>query len=179
MSIEKEVEKMYSEDAELRRKNQKRKKNSRIATMIMLVLIAVVAVLLAKVLGLLDNEEENSGGVIMNGTSQTESSAEQADDDGNAREFEHIKVSGTTYLYKGSEVTLDELRDIFSLDKMDKDVVAVIEDDNATKETMDELTDMFGSSGRGYMLVSNISTEASEADVSAADTSSAADSKSI
>lgn len=164
MSIEKEVEKMYREDSELRKKAQKRKKNSRIATVVMLVLIAVVAVLLAEVLGLI-GKDEDQGGVIMNGSSSADSSvsmAEQSADSDNERKFEHIKVSGSTYLYKGSEVKLDELAIIFNTQRMDKDVVAVIEDDNATEETMADLTKLFENMGRGYMLVSSVSTETAQ-----------------
>lgn len=172
MSIEKEVEKMYREDAELRKKNQNRKKNSRIATIVMLVLILVVAILLAKVLGLLDTEEDNNGGVIMNGSSVTDSASDsmiQAADSSEGaeeREYDHIKVSGSTYLYKGSEVTLKELQSIFAMDKMDKDVVVVIEDDNATEETMNDLTKLFDSTGRGYMRLTSVNTEASKPDTS-------------
>ena len=164
MSIEKEVEKMYREDAEKMKKNEKKKKSSKLATLIVLILILILALLLAKVLGLFggsgfgfggngDGDGDDSGvpdrAVVVSADEEVSSAAEEA------KVFEDIKVSGSTYLYKGSEITLDELKDTFSMEKMNKDVVARIEDDNATQNTMEDLTNAFDEMGREYTIESS------------------------
>ena len=168
MSIEKEVERMYREDAEKMKKNEKKKKNSSLATIIILILILIVALLMAKMLGLFgggsgfgfgngkDNEDGNETvpdrTVVVNDEDEETSEAEAA------KVFENIKVSGSTYLYKGSEVSLDELKDTFSMEKMNKDVVALIEDDNATQNTMEDLTKALDEIGRSYTIENNTDT---------------------
>lgn len=163
MSIEKEVERMFREDAELQKRNLKKRKNARMATIIMLILIAVVALLLAELLGLFDGigKPENKGGVdktlisadddkSVSSSAAVSSSVSTASSDPTV--YEDIKVSGSTFLYKGSEITLEEIKDIFSMDKMNREVVALIEDDNATQNTMDELTAVFRDMGRKYKI---------------------------
>lgn len=161
MSIEKEVEKMYREDAEKQKKNQKKKKSSKLATLVMLILIVILALLLAKVLGLFggkglgfgtggngnDSDEGTADRTVVVSVNEEDSSAAEA-----AKVFDDIKVSGSTYLYKGSEITLDELKDTFSMEKMNKEVVALIEDDNATQNTMEDLTKAFDDMGREYVI---------------------------
>ena len=163
MSIEKEVERMFREDAELQKRNLKKRKNARMATIIMLILIAVVALLLAELLGLFDGigKPENKGGVdktlisadddkSVSSSAAVSSSVSTASSDPTV--YEDIKVSGSTFLYKGSEITLEEIKDIFSMNKMNREVVALIEDDNATQNTMDELTAVFRDMGRKYKI---------------------------
>lgn len=163
MSIEKEVERMFREDAELQKRNLKKRKNARMATIVMLILIAVVALLLAELLGLFDGigKPENKGGVdktlisagddkSVSSSAAVSSSVSTASSDPTV--YEDIKVSGSTFLYKGSEITLEEIKDIFSMNKMNREVVALIEDDNATQNTMDELTAVFRDMGRKYKI---------------------------
>ena len=163
MSIEKDVERMFREDAEMQKKYQKKKKNSRMATIILLILIAIVALLLAELLGLFDGlgRKEHKGGVDKTlisaadddrseSSSRSASSAENESSD--TAVYENIKVSGSTFLYKGSEITIDEIKDIFSVNKMNMNVIALIEDDNATQNTMDELTGVFRDMGRKYKI---------------------------
>lgn len=164
MSIEKEVERMFREDAELQKRNLKKRKNARMATIVMLILIAVVALLLAELLGLFDGigKPENKGGVdktlisadddksVSSSAAVSSSSVSTASSDPTV--YENIKVSGSTFLYKGSEITLEEIKDIFSMNKMNMEVVALIEDDNATQNTMDELTAVFRDMGRKYKI---------------------------
>ena len=170
MSIEKEVEKMYREDAEMQKKNQKKKKNSSIATVIVLILILIAALLLAKMLGLLGGgsglgfgdkgKSDNDGAdsvpertVVVSADEEDSSAAEEA------KVFDNIKVSGSTYLYKGSEISLEDLIDTFSMEKMNKDVVALIEDDNATQNTMEDLTKAFDDMGRSYTIEASSGVE--------------------
>ncbi|WP_294486260.1 hypothetical protein [uncultured Ruminococcus sp.] len=162
MSIEKDVERMFREDAEMQKKYQKKKKNSRMATIILLILIAIVALLLAELLGLFDGlgRKEHKGGVdktlISAADDRSESSSRSAssaeNESSDTAVYENIKVSGSTFLYKGSEITIDEIKDIFSVSKMNMNVIALIEDDNATQNTMDELTGVFRDMGRKYKI---------------------------
>ena len=162
MSIEKDVERMFREDAEMQKKYQKKKKNSRMATIILLILIAIVALLLAELLGLFDGlgRKEHKGGVdkplISADDDRSESSSRSAssaeNESSDTAVYENIKVSGSTFLYKGSEITIDEIKDIFSVNKMNMNVIALIEDDNATQNTMDELTGVFRDMGRKYKI---------------------------
>ena len=163
MSIEKEVERMFREDAELQKRNLKKRKNARMATIVMLILIAVVALLLAELLGLFDGigKPENKGGVDKtlisadddkSVSSSAAVSSSVSTDSSDPNVYEDIKVSGSTFLYKGSEITLEEIKDIFSMNKMNREVVALIEDDNATQNTMDELTAVFRDMGRKYKI---------------------------
>ena len=150
MSIEKEVEKMYREDAEKQKKNQKKKKSGRAATIIVLILIVILALLLAKLLGLFDGSgfgfggkgketEDGSGtpdrAVVVSAEEDESSEAEVK------KVYDNIKVSGSTYLYKGSEV------------------VALIEDDNATQNTMEDLTNALTEMGREYTIENATGTE--------------------
>ncbi|MBQ8966981.1 hypothetical protein [Ruminococcus sp.] len=170
MSIEKEVEKMYREDAEKQKKNQKKKKNGRMATIIVLILILILALLLAKVLGLFGGsgfgfggggKDEGSGDGSpersVTVSAEEESTASEAE-----KVFDNVKVSGSTYLYKGSEISLEDLVDTFSMEKMNKDVVALIEDDNATQDTMEELTKALDEMGREYVIEDAASAENAE-----------------
>ena len=162
MSIEKDVERMFREDAEMQKKYQKKKKNNRMATIILLILIAIVALLLAELLGLFDGlgRKEHKGGVdktlISAADDRSESSSHSAssaeNESSDTAVYENIKVSGSTFLYKGSEITIDEIKDIFSVNKMNMNVIALIEDDNATQNTMDELTGVFRDMGRKYKI---------------------------
>ena len=161
MSIEKEVEKMYREDAEKQKKNQKKKKSGRAATFVVLILILILALLLAKLLGLFDGSGFGFGGKGKNtedgsGTPDRAVVVSAEEDESSVAEmkkvYENIKVSGSTYLYKGSEVSLEDLKDTFSMDKMNKDVVALIEDDNATQNTMEDLTNALTEMGREFTI---------------------------
>lgn len=160
MSIEKEVEKMYREDAEKQKKNQKKKKSGRAATAVVLILILILALLLAKLLGLFDGSGLGFGGKgkdTEDGSGVPEKSVTvSADEESSEAEvtkvYDNIKVSGSTYLYKGSEVSLEEIKDTFSMEKMNKDVVALIEDDNATQNTMEDLTNAFTEMGREFTI---------------------------
>ncbi|EXM38248.1 hypothetical protein [Ruminococcus albus] len=168
MSIEKEVEKMYREDAEKQKKNQKKKKSGRAATIIVLILIVILALLLAKLLGLFDGSgfgfggkgketEDGSGtpdrAVVVSAEEDESSEAEVK------KVYDNIKVSGSTYLYKGSEVSLEDIKDTFSMEKMNKEVVALIEDDNATQNTMEDLTNALTEMGREYTIENATGTE--------------------
>ena len=173
MSIEKEVERMYREDEEKQKKKQKKKKSSKAATLVLLILIIILALLLAKLLGLFGGNgfgfgtggkgDDSAGGtadralVVADSDADTESSAAEE-----AKVFENIKVSGSTYLYKGSEVSLEDLRDTFSMEKMNKDVVALIEDDNATQNTMEDLKKAFDDMGREYAIETASAVQAAE-----------------
>lgn len=161
MSIEKEVEKMYREDAEKQKKNQKKKKSGRAATIIVLILIVILALLLAKLLGLFDGSGFGFGGKGKDtedgsGVPDRAVTVSADDEESSAAEvtkvYDNIKVSGSTYLYKGSEISLEDLKDTFSMEKMNKDVVALIEDDNATQNTMEDLTNAFSEMGREFTI---------------------------
>lgn len=161
MSIEKEVEKMYREDAEKQKKNQKKKKSGRAATIVVLILILILALLLAKLLGLFDGSgfgfggkgKETEDGKGVPDRSVTISVAEDESSEAEVKKvYDNIKVSGSTYLYKGSEISLEDLKDTFSMEKMNKEVVALIEDDNATQNTMEDLTNALTEMGREYTI---------------------------
>ena len=181
MSIGKEVEKMYREDAETQKKKQKTKKSGKLATLIVLILIIVLAILLAKVLGLFGgdglgfgksgSDDTGNGSTSDMSTVVSDSSEDESSEEEDNRIYDDIKVSGSTYLYKGSEISLEELVDTFSMEKMNKDVVARIGDDNATQNTMEQLTNAFDDMGREYVIESMGDAPVSDgsSDVSAAD----------
>lgn len=170
MSIGKEVEKMYREDEEKQRRKQKKKKSGRLATIIVLIYIVILALLLAKVLGLFGGDgfgfgrkdDGGSGGVVLNNSAvSTDSSEAESSAAEDNRIYDDIKVSGSTYLYKGSETTLDDLVDTFSMEKMNKEVVARISDDNATQNSMEALTKALDDMGRVYVIESLAADESS------------------
>lgn len=164
MSIGKEVEKMYREDAEKQKKKQKKKKRSSLTTLIVLILIIVLALLLGKALGLFgggsglglgsSKDKGNDDGSTVNNIVSSADSEEESSMEEEIRVYDDIKVSGSTYLYKGSEISLEDLVDTFSMEKMNENVVARIGDDNATQNSMEQLTNAFDEMGRTYVIES-------------------------
>lgn len=161
MSIQKEVEKMYRQDEERKKKNEKKKKNGRRATLVVLILIVILALLLAKALGLFggnglgfgkSGSSDDSGKTSADKVSVVSEAGEDSSEPEIPRVYDDIKVSGSTYLYKGSEISLDDLMDTFSMEKMNQDVVARILDDNATQNAMEQLTEAFDGIGREYTI---------------------------
>lgn len=165
MSIGKEVEKMYRDDAEKQKKKQKKKKRGRLATIIVLILLILVILLLGKALGLFGgggglglgsskDKGDDDGSTVNNSVTVSDSSEEESSVAEEPKVYDDIKVSGSTYLYKGSEISLEDLKDTFSMEKMNVNVVARIGDDNATQNTMEQLTSALEEMGREYVIES-------------------------
>lgn len=158
MSIEKNVEDMYRSDAEKRKKNRRKKKRKNILTLLLAVIIIAAVLLLMKGLGLgpgwgkgNDNSGSASSSDDGSGEKTTTSAADTTTEE--PKEFIGIKVSGSTYIYRESEFSLEDLVDTFRL--MSDNVVVMITDDNATQNAMEALTSSFEESGRKFMIVSS------------------------
>lgn len=165
MSIEKDVEKLYRGDAEKQRKNQKKKKKKNFITLLLIVVFIIAVILLMNYLGLGFGGGKGEGGES-SADSQTSSSAEDKETttttttEAVPKEYIGIKVSGSTYIYQGSEVTVENIAETVRL--MTDNVVVVITDDNATQNAMDALTAAFEADHREYL----IETPAAESDAS-------------
>lgn len=157
MSIQKDVEKLYLADAEKQKKNQKKKKNKRIITLIIIVLIIIALFVLMNYLGLGfgggKGDGESSGESSVNAQTEVTTQTEIP------KEYIDFKVSGSTYIYQGQEITLDKFCDTVKL--MSSNVVVNIIDDNATKNAMDDVQKAFDTVGREYVLA-KINTDSSK-----------------
>lgn len=154
MSIEKDVENMYKNDIEKRKKNQKKKKKKNFITLLLVIAFVAAVILLMKYLGLGFGGGNGEGGdSSANSTSGISSEAEtttMTTTPVEPKEFVGIKVSGSTYIYQGSEITIENFRETVRL--MSDNVVVMITDDNATQNAMDALTAVFEADGREYAI---------------------------
>lgn len=154
MSIEKDVENMYKSDIEKRKKNQKKKKKKKFITLLLIIAFAAAVILLLKYLGPGFGGGKGKGGdSSANSTSGVSSEAETTtttETSAEPKEFIGIKVSGSTYIYQGSEITIENFRETIRL--MNDNVVVMITDDNATQNAMDALTAVFEADGREYAI---------------------------
>ncbi len=152
MSIEKDVENMYKNDIEKRRKNQKKKKKKNLITLLLVIVFIAAIILILNYLGLGFGGGKGEGGESsVNSASGISSEAETTTTTTAVpKEFVSIKVSGSTYIYQGSEITIENLRENIRL--MSDNVVVMITDDNATQNAMDDLTAVFEADGREYAI---------------------------
>lgn len=67
-----------------------------------------------------------------------------------------FKVSGSTYIYDGQEITLDKFCENVKL--MSNNVIVNIIDDNATKNAMDDLKKALDKIGRQYTQKKQVSS---------------------
>ncbi len=177
MSIEKDVAKLYKGDIEKQKKNQKKKKKKRLVTLLFVIIFIAAVILLMRYLGIGFGGGKGEGGEssgsdksVSSSVSDESQTSSQTTTPAVPKEYIGIKVSGSTYLYQGSEITLDNLTETIRL--MSDNVVVLITDDNATKNAMDALTSAFDKTKREY-LIESAATE-SGADVSAADNTDSA-----
>lgn len=68
--------------------------------------------------------------------------------------FVEVTVSGNTYRYEGSEVSLDTLRE--SLKALDTQIVVHILDDAASEGSIQTLTEVLREAGRGYSVDTSV-----------------------
>lgn len=165
MSIEKEVERMYREDQEMQKKNEKKKKSGKLITIIIIILIIAAVLFLLNYLGLGLGGGKGSGGDSKGEADTKAAKTTTVTTTEVAKEYESVKVSGSTYIYNGNVVELDTFIDTVS--KMNDNVVVLIEDDNATQNAMEDLKSALDKSGRAYAeeTADNADTEnASEAE---------------
>lgn len=148
MSIQKDVEQMYRDDMEKNKKNKKKKKRKRIGALIAVLVIAVIVLLLLNYLGLGLGMGKGSG---KKDNSENTSSVSQVSEDSSkiAEEYIDIKVSGSTYIYQGQEITLDKFIETVKL--MADNVVVNIVDDNGTKNAVSDLETALKNDGRAYV----------------------------
>ena len=158
MSIEKDVEKLYMEDAEKKKKNKLKKKKKRITSLIIIILIIVALILLMNYLGLGFGGKKGEGSSESDVISDTETTVTSQTEI--PKEYIEFKVSGSTYIYQGQEVSLDKFCETVKL--MSDNVVVSIIDDNAVKNAMDDAKKAFDSVGREYVIAQNTVNSISE-----------------
>lgn len=163
MSIEKDVEKLYREDQEMQKKNNNKKKNNRIIVILLIILIIAALLWLLNYLGLGLGGGKGSGG-DSKGNQETPAVTTEATTTEAPKEYENIKVSGGTYIYKGSEIELDSFVD--TVNKMNENVVVLIQDDNATQNAMEDLKAALKKNDRAFAEESSQTTEDSGSDES-------------
>jgi flagellar basal body-associated protein FliL len=150
LSIEKDVEKMYMKDMEKQNRNKKKKKKKKVVTLILVIVIIAAVLLLMRYLGIGFGGGKGSGssGSDSGAVSQSESVVTTVTTE-TPKEPVNVQVSGSAYIYNGNVITLDALYENLRL--MDN-IVVVIKDDNATKNAMDELTNMLETNGKAYTI---------------------------
>lgn len=176
MSIEKDVEKKYIDELERQNRKLKKKKKKRLLLLLVILLLLGSLGLMLSLTGLLPGMGDDDGDDGSAAASKTDSSAvsssSQTETTPTAIEivYDDVKVSGSTYIYQGQVKTLEEIKTIIS--NMKENVVIRITDDNATKNAMDNLTNMLIDSQRSYNLTnpagsdSSSSTDSSQEDSS-------------
>ncbi|MBO5448799.1 MAG: hypothetical protein J5994_05680 [Ruminococcus sp.] len=165
MSIEKNVEDMYRSDAEKRKKNRRKKKRKNILTLLLVVIFIAAVLLLMKGLGLgpgwgKGNDSSGSASSSADGSEEKTTTSVADTTTEEPKEFIGIKVSGSTYIYRESEFSLEDLVETFRL--MSDNVVVMITDDNATQNAMEALTSSFEESGREFIIISPDDSQAPE-----------------
>lgn len=153
MSIEKDVEKKYIDDLERQNKKLKKKKKKRLLVLLIILLLLCSVGLAMGMLGLfpgMGDDGSESGSSETSSQSTDDTSSSQADTTTSAvpTVYDDVKVSGSTYIYQGQVKTLEEIKTIVS--NMKENVVIRITDDNATKNAMDNLTNMLADSNRSF-----------------------------
>lgn len=119
-------------------KKKRRKRSPLLFILLLLIIAAVIALLVlgeglgfGKGSGKSDSETSSSDTVEKNVTEEAETAPAVL----NAE----IKVSGSTIIYDGKEVTADEAAE--AIKTIEGDVVVVVKDDNATQNAMSSLLD--------------------------------------
>ncbi len=165
MSIEKDVEKKYIDDLERQNKKLKKRKKKRLLALLLILLLLGSIGLMLGLMGLLPGMGDDGSG---SGDSKSSSASSAADSSSEAETttttavpavYDDVKVSGSTYIYQSQVKTLEEIKTIIS--NMKENVVIRITDDNATKNAMDNLTNMLSDSKRSYSLTS-VETKSSD-----------------
>ena len=165
MSIEKDVEKKYIDDLERQNKKLKKKKKKRLLLLLLILLLLGSLGLMLGLMGLLPGMGDGGSddGSASSSANSSSASSSQAETSSSAIDYvyDDVKVSGSTYIYQGQVKTLEEIKTIIS--NMKDNVVIRITDDNATKNAMDNLTNMLSNSKRTYNLTNPASSDSSSA----------------
>lgn len=158
MSIEKDVEKKYIDDLERQNKKLKKKKKKRLLLLLLILLLLCSIGLMMGMLGLFPGMGDDGSESESDGTSSSMSAVDTSSSqpetvttpttEAEPALYDDVKVSGSTYIYQGQVKTLEEIKTIVS--NMKENVVIRITDDNATKNAMDNLTNMLTDSGRSF-----------------------------
>ena len=164
MSIEKDVEKKYIDELERKNKKLKKKKKRRLLLLLLLLLLLGGAGLLLGMFGLLPGFGDSSSGSDSGSSSSASSSAAETTTTTKAEPaiYVDIKVSGSSYIYEGSVKTLEEIKS--TVTTMKENVVIRITDDNATKNSMDNLKNMLTDSKRSFETVETAAKTDSSSD---------------
>lgn len=163
MSIQKDVKKMYINDLERENKRLKKKRKKRLLSVILAIILIAVLILLFNYLGLgfgggKGNGGENGGSAVSQNSSAAETSATTVTTEA-PKILVDIKVSGSTYIYDGQEVTLDVFK--ARLAPMSDNVIINVIDDNATENAVKNLEDMLDSEGRQFTVAQDNSDSSS------------------
>lgn len=132
MSSQKDTEKLYRDDLEKTEKNKKKKKKQKLSFGIILIILVILILLLMKYLGLGFGMGKGTG--KSNDNSTAVSAAESSEI---KYEYVDIKVSGSTYIYEKSEITVDEF--VKKVKGMSGNIAVRILDDNGTKNAVTQL----------------------------------------
>ena len=158
MSIQKDVEKLYMGDIEKQKKNQKKKKRKKITALVILIIFIIGIILLMNYLGL--GFGGKKGNDSQNAADSTNANSETTVTTTEPPVPIDFKVSGSTYIYDGQEITLDKFCENIKL--MSSNVVVNIIDDNATKNAMDDLKKALDEIGRQYTQKKQVSSSVAE-----------------
>lgn len=168
MSIEKDVERMYRDDAERKKNTAKKKKNKKhIGLLIFIIILIIIAILIMRYLGLGFGGGKGSGGSSANSTASSADSSKVTSSTTETKEFVNIKISGSTYIYNKTETTVDEF--LNTVKYMKENVVVCIEDDNATENAVTTLKNALDKAKRSYTVKSTSSSVAENSSDSTAE----------
>lgn len=152
MSIQKDVKKMYMNDLERENKKLKKKRKKRLLGLVAVIIIALAIILLLSYLGLGLGGGKGNGGAesVSESSSVAETTVSTTVTTEAPKILVDIKVSGSTYIYDGQEISLDDFK--AKLATMNDNVVISITDDNATANAMTDLEEMLDSEGRQFTI---------------------------